>query len=81
MARRRSYRVTHYDLDLDYRPNTARLAGRATISAIAAETLPELSLDLGAFRVDRVSVAGRRARYTHNAGRLRILPARKKKSR
>ncbi|HET9140069.1 M1 family metallopeptidase [Actinophytocola sp.] len=76
VAGQRGYRVTHYDLDLDYRPNTARLAGRATISAVAGAVLPELVLDLGAFRIDRVSVAGRPARYTHRAGRLRVRPAR-----
>ncbi|MFS7876733.1 M1 family metallopeptidase [Streptomyces asiaticus] len=31
------YRVTHYDLELTYRPNTGRLSGRARISAVAEQ--------------------------------------------
>jgi aminopeptidase N len=76
VAGQRGYRVVHYDLDLDYRPTTARLAGRATISAVAEVALTEVILDLCPFRIDRVSVGGRPARYTHRAGRLRIRPAR-----
>ncbi|GIF72990.1 aminopeptidase [Asanoa siamensis] len=70
------YRTTHYDLDLDYRVGPARLAGRATISAVADRTLPEISLDLGIFRVDQVLVDGVAARHSHRAGKLRIRPAR-----
>ncbi|MGW5692630.1 hypothetical protein ACWEWX_17115, partial [Streptomyces asiaticus] len=80
------YRVTHYDLELTYRPNTGRLSGRARISAVAeqggepgavGEPLSGFSLDLGAFRVDGVLVDGARpARYTHRADKLRIRPAR-----
>ncbi|MFL6145748.1 MAG: M1 family metallopeptidase [Labedaea sp.] len=69
------YRVTHYDLDLNYRPNTARLAGHARISAVAGPALATFTLDLGPFRLDRVAVDGRPARYVHRAGRLRIRPA------
>jgi aminopeptidase N len=70
------YRATHYDLEVDYRPGPGRLAGRATISAVAAFPLSGFSLDLGPFRVDRVAVDGRPARYTHRAGKLRVHPAR-----
>ena len=37
------YRVTHYDLELDYRPGPGRLAGRAVISAVAGPLLAEIS--------------------------------------
>ncbi|HEV8555375.1 MAG TPA: M1 family metallopeptidase [Actinophytocola sp.] len=70
------YRVTHYDLELDYRPGPARLAGRAVISAESQTRLEGFALDLGPFRVDRVIVDGRPAHYTHRAGKLRIRPAR-----
>ena len=70
------YRVTHYDLDLDYRPGPARLAGRATITALAGSLLDGFSLDLGPFRIDRVTVDGKPVRYTHRAGKLRIRPSR-----
>jgi aminopeptidase N len=70
------YRVIHYDLELDYRPNTARLSGRATISAVATTSLSGLSLDLGTFKVDRVAVDGKPVRYTHRADKLRLRLAR-----
>lgn len=70
------YRVTHYDLELSYRPGPGRLAGRAQLRAVALSTLDAFSLDLGPFRVDRVLVDGEPARYTHRAGKLRIRPAR-----
>ncbi|GAA2259810.1 M1 family metallopeptidase [Streptomyces amakusaensis] len=78
------YRVTAYDLELDYLPHTGRLSGRATVSAVAgpsqgpgAGPLTEIVLDLGQFRLSKVLVDGRRpARYTHRGDRLRIRPAR-----
>jgi aminopeptidase N len=70
------YRVTHYDLTLDYRPGAGRLAGRATIDAVAGQQLAGFNLDLIGLRVDRVLVNGSRpARYTHRGGKLRIRPA------
>ncbi|HEX3649587.1 MAG TPA: M1 family peptidase, partial [Pseudonocardiaceae bacterium] len=38
------YRVRHYDLDLEYRITTNRLAGRATITAVATQVLGAFSL-------------------------------------
>ncbi|GGZ53026.1 putative peptidase M1, membrane alanine aminopeptidase [Streptomyces inusitatus] len=78
------YRVTAYDLELDYLPHTGRLSGRATVSAVAGPSqgpgtgpLTEIVLDLGQFRLSKVLVDGRRpARYTHRGDRLRIRPAR-----
>ncbi len=55
-----SYRVTHYDIALDYRPLTARLSGRATVSAVAERALTEVRLDFGQLRVQRVQVDGAR---------------------
>jgi aminopeptidase N len=69
------YRVTHYDLDLEHRPSSGRLSGRATLSAVAGEPLKSVVLDLGVFRVDRVLVDGRAARWTHGSGALRVRPA------
>ncbi|MBU2663882.1 M1 family metallopeptidase [Actinoplanes bogorensis] len=68
------YRVLHYDLELDYRVVSNRLAGRANITAQAGQTLSRFSLDLGQFRVSEVRVDGRRATFTHRAGKLRIKP-------
>ncbi|MFK4224912.1 M1 family metallopeptidase [Streptomyces sp. NPDC019890] len=71
------YRTTAYDLELDYRPHTGRLSGRARISAVAERQLSEVALDLGPFRINRVLVdGGRPARYTHRDDKLRVRPAR-----
>jgi aminopeptidase N len=71
------YRTTQYDLELDYRPHSGRLTGRAKISAVAEQPLSGFSLDLGPFKINRVLVDGvRAARYTHRDGKLHIRPAR-----
>jgi aminopeptidase N len=70
------YRVEHYDLDLDYRPHTGRLAGRAVLSAVAEARSTRLVLDLGALAVARVLVDGRPARFDHDGGKLRVRPQR-----
>ncbi|MFE4974280.1 M1 family metallopeptidase [Kitasatospora sp. NPDC056651] len=70
------YRVHRYELALDYRPGPNRLAGSARLSAVADAPLAEFALDLAEFRIGRVLVDGRTARYTHRAGKLRIRPAR-----
>jgi aminopeptidase N len=70
------YRVLHYDLDLDYRVVPNRLAGRATVTAVASQSLSRLTRDLGRFRVQDVRVDGRAARYTHRPDKLQIRPER-----
>jgi aminopeptidase N len=69
------FRVTHYDLEIDYRVGSNRLAGRAVLSATAAATLGRIALDLAGLSVRRVTVDGRSARFTHRAGKLRVIPA------
>ncbi|MFG3054065.1 M1 family metallopeptidase [Kitasatospora sp. NPDC048239] len=68
------YRVHRYELALDYRPGPNRLGGTARLSAVARVALPEFALDLAEFRIGRVLVDGKAARYTHRAGKLRIRP-------
>jgi aminopeptidase N len=70
------YRVLHYDLDLDYRVTTNRLAGKAVVTARATHSLSRFSLDLGTFRVQDVRVDGRSAKFVHRAGKLRVKPER-----
>ncbi|OJF09444.1 M1 family metallopeptidase [Couchioplanes caeruleus] len=70
------YRVLHYDLDLDYRVATNRLAGRAAVTAVAAQPLSRLTLDLGRFRVQDVRVDGRPAKFAHRPDKLHIRPER-----
>nr|WP_308130070.1 M1 family metallopeptidase [Kitasatospora aureofaciens] len=69
------YRVHRYELALDYRPGPNRLGGSARLSAVADAALDGFALDLAEFRIGRVLVDGRAARYTHRAGKLRIRPA------
>jgi aminopeptidase N len=70
------YRVLHYDLDLDYRIVSNRLAGRAVVTAVATQPLSRFSLDLGRFGVQDVRVDGRPAKHTHRPGKLQIKPER-----
>jgi aminopeptidase N len=70
------YRVLHYDLDLDYRVVSNRLAGRATVTAVAAQALSRFTLDLGRFRIQDVRVDGRPAKYAHRPDKLQIRPER-----
>ena len=70
------YRVLHYDLDLDYRVVSNRLAGKAVITGRAVQSLSRFSLDLGRFRIQDVRVDGHPAKFTHRAGKLRIKPER-----
>lgn len=75
------YRVEHYDLDIDYEPATNRLAGRAVLTAVARAPLSRFSLDLSAFRVPRVLVDGRPAKFRQSrsprdSGKLHVTPAR-----
>ncbi|MEU7905076.1 M1 family metallopeptidase [Actinoplanes sp. NPDC049118] len=70
------YRVVHYDLDLDYRVVSNRLAGRATVTAVAVQPLSRFTLDLGHFRIQDVRVDGRPAKYAHRPDKLHIRPER-----
>lgn len=67
------YHVRRYDLALDYRVASNRLAGRARIWVVADTSLGELALDLVGLSVQKVTVDGARPpRYRHTHGKLRI---------
>ncbi|WP_157063561.1 M1 family metallopeptidase [Luteipulveratus mongoliensis] len=69
-----SYAVTNYDLDLDYALENNHLSGRATLTLRACVDLDELTLDLHALKV--VKVTGLKVkRHTHRSGRLRLMLA------
>ncbi|WP_216206587.1 M1 family metallopeptidase [Amycolatopsis aidingensis] len=70
------YRVRHYDLDLDYRLGPNRLSARARITAVTTQALSRFSLDLVGFRVSRVLVDSRQAKFTRHGHKLRVKPAR-----
>ena len=62
------YTVSRYELDLDYRVASNRLAARARLHATATGDCDRFSLDLAGLRVGKVMVNGRRAaRYTQRS--------------
>ena len=68
------YRVSRYELDLQYKVNSHRLAGAATITAVTLASLQTFTLDLSdALGVTKVTVNGRRpASFSTSGGKLRI---------
>ncbi len=75
------YRVEHYELEIDYKVAANRLTGRAVLTAVADAPLSRFSLDLSAFRVPRVLVDGRPARFaqsrsTRGGEKLHVTPDR-----
>ena len=55
------YRVSRYELDLEYKVAINRLTGSATITAVTLASLRTFTLDLSdALSVTKVSVNGRR---------------------
>lgn len=71
------YRIEHYDLSLDYRVGPNRLSAAARLRAVAARPLPRVALDLGgAFKIGRVLVDGRAARFSHRRDKLFVTPPR-----
>jgi len=69
------YSVIRYDLDLDYRVASNRLAGTATITATALERLERFSLDLTGLSADKVSIGRERAKFSQHHRKLRVVPA------
>ncbi|MBB3037797.1 M1 family metallopeptidase [Hoyosella altamirensis] len=70
------YRVSRYDLDLNYRVSTNRLEATTTITAVSTEGLARYSLDLASsLRVSKVRVNGAvPGKFSHKDGKLRITP-------
>lgn len=71
------YDVAHYDLRLDYEPETNDLHGRVRITARATQHLSSFNLDLRGFDVTRVTVDGRRARISRDGQELTVRPRHK----
>jgi len=72
------YRVSRYELDLEYKVTINRLTGDAVITAVTLAALRTFSLDLaGTLSVSKVTVNGRRpAAFRSTGGKLNItLPA------
>lgn len=72
------YRVSRYELDLEYKVAINRLSGSATITAVALASLRSFTLDLSRhLAVSKVSVNGQRpTRFRCSEGKLSItLPS------
>jgi aminopeptidase N len=71
------YRVSRYDLELEYKVTINRLTGSATITAVTLAALREFTLDLAApLTVSKVTVNGKRpAVFRTSAGKLHITLA------
>ena len=69
------YRVSRYELELEYKVAINRLAGAATITAVTLAALRTFTLDLSPhMTVSKVSVNGRRpAQFRSAGGKLLIL--------
>ncbi|WP_077489237.1 M1 family metallopeptidase [Sinomonas mesophila] len=71
-----AYWVRHYDLELDIRLASNRLAGRARIRATAADQLEAITLSLTGLRAVKIQVDGTRpAKAAQRGDELRITPA------
>jgi aminopeptidase N len=70
------YDVSHYRLDLTYRPGTRHLEGVAHLSARATQDLSRFDLDLVGLRVRRVRVDGYDAAFRRAGRELVITPDR-----
>lgn len=71
------YRVSRYELALEYKVSSNRLSGTATITAVTVTALRQLTLDLaGTLSVAKVWVNGRPpTRFATTADKLRITLA------
>ncbi|MEU9730835.1 M1 family metallopeptidase [Streptomyces sp. NPDC048002] len=70
------YDVGHYALDLSYDPARRHLDGTATVTARATEDLSAFNLDLAGLKVEEVTVAGERARFSRDGQELTVRPPR-----
>ena len=67
------YRVERYDVDLDYRIATNRLAGRAEIALVTLADTSVLSFDLVGLRASNVQVRGHKvAKMCQSERRVRV---------
>jgi aminopeptidase N len=67
------YRVSRYELDLEYKVSANRLSGAATITAATLASLKTFSLDLAdTLTVSKVSVNGHRPQFRHSGGKLHV---------
>src|SRR6478752_2598955 len=70
-----SFDVVRYDLELDYRLETNRLAARATIDAVARTQISRFGLDLEGLRISKLTVNSHSTtKFVHRRGRVLVTP-------
>ncbi|WP_427132809.1 M1 family metallopeptidase [Pseudarthrobacter sp. S9] len=70
-----AYRVTRYELELDYRLSTNRLNGRAVVHAVARRPTAAIVLDLTGLRATKIQLSGRKVRkFSQRAEQLVVVP-------
>ncbi|HBH59096.1 MAG TPA: peptidase M1, partial [Arthrobacter bacterium] len=70
-----AYRVSRYELDLDYKLSSNRLSGRAVLHALTMYPTAALVLDLTGLRATKIQLNGRRVRkFSQRAEQLVIVP-------
>ncbi|MET3923261.1 M1 family metallopeptidase [Arthrobacter sp. UYEF20] len=70
-----AYRVTRYELQLDYRLSSNRLTGRAVLHAVAQYPTSAIVLDLTGLRATKVQLSGRKVRkFSQRADQLVVVP-------
>lgn len=70
-----AYRVTRYELELDYKLSSNRLNGRARVQAVTQYPTSAIVLDLTGLRATKVRLSGRRVRkFSQRAEQLVVVP-------
>ncbi len=68
------YEVSHYDLDVNYRPSSRKATASAVVSATATQGLSRFDLDFLGPRVTRLTVDGDEAGFRRDGQELIITP-------
>ncbi|HET9348412.1 MAG TPA: M1 family peptidase, partial [Arthrobacter sp.] len=70
-----AYRVTRYELELDYKLSSNRLVGRALVHAVTQRPTSAIVLDLTGLRATKIQLSGRRVRkFSQRADQLVVIP-------
>ncbi|QCB98227.1 M1 family peptidase [Arthrobacter sp. PAMC25564] len=70
-----AYRVTRYELELDYKLSSNRLNGRAILHAVTQRPTSAIVLDLAGLRATRIQLSGRKVRkFSQHADQLVVVP-------
>ena len=70
-----AYRVTRYELELDYKLSSNRLTGRAVVHAVTQRPTSAIVLDLTGLRATKIQLSGRRVRkFSQRADQLVVVP-------